>query len=139
MRTKVWKEARRVLAIFMEFAMVVINFSSIPVSADEGGSTTSTTYTFDATTLTATADKEQIADGTELATNFTSVGTVTKRLKNTEDATQGVKSVEIGKNVSGAIAFAVTGTVNGNINICNPGCCKKTFPEYFEVLDSITK
>ena len=38
-----------------------------------------------------------------------------------------------------AMAFAVTGTVNGNINICNPGCCKKTFPEYFEVLDSITK
>ena len=35
MRTKVWKEARRVLAIFMAFAMVLTNFSSIPVSADE--------------------------------------------------------------------------------------------------------
>lgn len=38
-----------------------------------------------------------------------------------------------------AMAFAVTGTVNGNINICNPDCCKKTFPEYFDILDSITK
>lgn len=37
-----------------------------------------------------------------------------------------------------AMAFAVTGTVYGNINICSPDCCEKTFPEYFDILDSIT-
>lgn len=37
-----------------------------------------------------------------------------------------------------AMAFAVTGTVYGNINICNPNCCEKTFPEFFDILDSIT-
>lgn len=37
-----------------------------------------------------------------------------------------------------AMAFAVTGTVYGNIRICNPNCCEKTFPEFFDILDSIT-
>lgn len=37
-----------------------------------------------------------------------------------------------------AMAFAVTGTVYGNIHICNPNCCEKTFPEFFNILDSIT-
>lgn len=37
-----------------------------------------------------------------------------------------------------AMAFAVAGTVYGNINICNPNCCEKTFPEFFDILDSIT-
>ncbi|MDE6636393.1 MAG: 3-phosphoshikimate 1-carboxyvinyltransferase, partial [Lachnospiraceae bacterium] len=38
-----------------------------------------------------------------------------------------------------AMAFAVTGTVYGNINICNPQCCEKTFPEFFNILDLITE
>jgi len=37
-----------------------------------------------------------------------------------------------------AMAFAVTGTVYGNIRILNPQCCEKTFPEFFSVLDEIT-
>ena len=37
-----------------------------------------------------------------------------------------------------AMAFAVTGTVYGNIRILNPKCCEKTFPEFFEVLSEIT-
>lgn len=37
-----------------------------------------------------------------------------------------------------AMAFAVTGTVYGNIRILNPQCCEKTFPEFFEVLSEIT-
>ena len=120
MHSNVWKKARRVLALFMALAMIVMDFSSIPVSADEG-SGTSTTYTFDATTLTAAEDKEAIADGTVLATNFTSVGTVTKRLKDSTDASQGVKSVEVAKNGTGAIAFVVTGTADVTVSVSSTG------------------
>ena len=37
-----------------------------------------------------------------------------------------------------AMAFALTGLMSDGIIIDNPECCKKTFPEYFNILDSIT-
>lgn len=37
-----------------------------------------------------------------------------------------------------AMAFAMTGTRSEGIRIVNPMCCRKTFENYFEVLDSIT-
>lgn len=36
-----------------------------------------------------------------------------------------------------AMAFAITGIVTGGIKIDNPMCCKKTFAEYFDILDSL--
>lgn len=36
-----------------------------------------------------------------------------------------------------AMSFAVTGTKTGNITILNPMCCRKTFPEYFNVLEKL--
>lgn len=36
-----------------------------------------------------------------------------------------------------AMAFAVTGLRTEGVKISNPDCCKKTFPEYFTVLDQI--
>lgn len=36
-----------------------------------------------------------------------------------------------------AMAFAVTGLRTDGIRISNPDCCKKTFPEYFTVLEQI--
>jgi len=36
-----------------------------------------------------------------------------------------------------AMAFTVTGMAAGGIEIENPMCCKKTFAEYFDVIDSI--
>lgn len=36
-----------------------------------------------------------------------------------------------------AMAFAITGLRTAGIVISNPFCCKKTFPEYFTVLDGI--
>lgn len=70
MQAKMWKEARRVLAVFMAFTMVVMNFSSIPVKADEGTETIAVlnasdltigkieeTQTVNGFTLNATAEK----------------------------------------------------------------------------------
>lgn len=37
-----------------------------------------------------------------------------------------------------AMAFAVTGLMCKGIVINNPECCKKTFPDYFKILDSLT-
>ena len=36
-----------------------------------------------------------------------------------------------------AMAFAVTGLRSGGLVIEDPGCCAKTFEEYFQVLDKI--
>lgn len=38
-----------------------------------------------------------------------------------------------------AMAFSVIGLLTDGIQIDNPGCCGKTFEEYFEVLDALTK
>lgn len=38
-----------------------------------------------------------------------------------------------------AMAFALAGLRIPGVNILNPGCCRKTFENYFEVLDSICK
>jgi 3-phosphoshikimate 1-carboxyvinyltransferase len=36
-----------------------------------------------------------------------------------------------------AMAFAITGLRTPNVVICNPSCCKKTFPEFFTVLEQL--
>jgi len=38
-----------------------------------------------------------------------------------------------------AMGFALTGLRSDGIVIANPGCCKKTFENYFEVLDDVVK
>ena len=38
-----------------------------------------------------------------------------------------------------AMAFTVMGLGCDGIEILNPGCCKKTFENYFVVLDSLLK
>lgn len=37
-----------------------------------------------------------------------------------------------------AMAFSLVGLVTGNVAIRNPDCCKKTFGNFFEILDRIT-
>lgn len=37
-----------------------------------------------------------------------------------------------------AMAFSLIGVKTGKITILNPGCCKKTFENYFQVLESVT-
>lgn len=38
-----------------------------------------------------------------------------------------------------AMAFSLIGVKTGKITILNPGCCKKTFENYFQVLESVTE
>ena len=38
-----------------------------------------------------------------------------------------------------AMAFTLPGLRTGNIVIKNPGCCAKTFENYFELIDSLTQ
>ncbi len=38
-----------------------------------------------------------------------------------------------------AMSFAITGLRTENIRIINPECCKKTFGEYFDVLENVVK
>ncbi|MBR1741963.1 MAG: 3-phosphoshikimate 1-carboxyvinyltransferase [Lachnospiraceae bacterium] len=38
-----------------------------------------------------------------------------------------------------AMAFAITGLMTDGVIIEDPDCCKKTFPEYFEILEEICK
>lgn len=38
-----------------------------------------------------------------------------------------------------AMAFSLIGLRTGNISIENPNCCRKTFPNYFRLLDTLTE
>ena len=38
-----------------------------------------------------------------------------------------------------AMAFAIPGLVTDGIVIENPSCCRKTFENYFEILDTLCK
>ena len=89
--------------------------------SDEGGSagneTVTSTYTFDATTLTAAADKEAVEAGTAFAEGyFTSFGKLTKRTKS-----EAVFCVELEKKNAGGLTFTVTGTADVTVWISSTG------------------
>ncbi|MCD8326260.1 MAG: fibronectin type III domain-containing protein [Lachnospiraceae bacterium] len=78
----------------------------------------STTYVFDATELTASADKEDIEAGTVINEYFTIVGTVQKRISS---STGNVTSVELAKASGGAIEFTVDGTADVTVVVSSNG------------------
>ena len=82
---------------------------------------TEETHTFAAVQLTASADKEAIAEGEAVDAEgtgyFTASGNVVKRWK--ED--KGVTSVEVGKKAGGAICFTVTGNAVAEIGVSSNG------------------
>ncbi len=82
-------------------------------SAESG----STTYVFDATELTASADKEEIEAGTVISGYFTITGTVTKRT----NSSGSVSSVELAKASGGAIEFTVSGTADITLVVSSNG------------------
>ena len=43
----------------------------------------------------------------------------------------------IATSLTMAMAFTLPGLKTGNIVIKNPGCCRKTFENYFSVIDSL--
>ncbi|MBR6707356.1 MAG: right-handed parallel beta-helix repeat-containing protein [Clostridia bacterium] len=79
------------------------------------------THSFNCGSLTASEDKEAVAEGTILDDEnlgyFTSSGNVVKRWK--ED--KGVTSVEVGKALSGCIVFTVTGKAEAVVVVSSNG------------------
>nr|MCR4676822.1 hypothetical protein [Sphaerochaetaceae bacterium] len=79
------------------------------------------THSFSISTLTATADKEAIAEGsvidTEQSGYITTSGSVVKRW----NAEKGVTSVEVGKALSGSIDFTVTGKAEVTLEVSSNG------------------
>ncbi|MCD8379001.1 MAG: fibronectin type III domain-containing protein [Lachnospiraceae bacterium] len=78
----------------------------------------STTYVFDVTELTASADKEEMEEGTVINDYFTITGTVTKRVSS---STGLVTSVEVAKASGGAIEFTVSGTADVTLEMSSTG------------------
>ena len=89
------------------------------------------TFTFDATSLTADADKEEVEDGTKFADGYYKVdlrevpdgegtlsGMVTKRTSKTTGA---VTAIELSKWSSAAIMFTVDGEADVTVNAASTG------------------
>ena len=110
------KMRARIMSIAMAILMVV---GLMPTDLVVKSVSASTSSTFDATTLTATEDKEKIAEGTKFADgNLVTFGDVVKRIDKT---TGDVKSVEIGKNLTGGFELTVTGTALVTISYSSTG------------------
>lgn len=104
------------MSIAMAILMVV---GLMPTDLVVKSVSASTSSTFDATTLTATEDKEKIAEGTKFADgNLITFGDVVKR---TDKNTGAVKSAEIGKNLTGGFELTVTGTALVTISYSSTG------------------
>ncbi len=76
-----------------------------------------TVYTFDYSTLTAEADKEEIDEGTLFDNFIKTFGKIQKRWK----AESGVTSVEVGKAGSSGFTFEITGTADAKIVTSSTG------------------
>ena len=127
------KMRARIMSIAMAILMVV---GLMPTDLAVKSVSASTSSTFDATTLTATEDKEKIAEGTKFADDkLVTFGDVVKRIdKNTETVT----SVEIGKAGSSGFEFTITGSAvvtykfssNGGTNESEVGLVNSETGEY---------
>ena len=101
------KKGKKILAAFLAVLMVV---AIMPFTMFSGLFSSKTdaavqTYTFDATELTAAADKEALTG--KVANDYVTVfGTVLKRTSKSGE----VSSTEIDKNETGGYEFTVTGT-----------------------------
>jgi len=96
---------------------VTENASGSGEGGNTGNDTVTSTYTFDATTLTAAADKEAVEAGTAFAEGyFTSFGKLTKRTKS-----EAVFCVELEKKNAGGLTFTVTGTADVTVWIGSTG------------------
>ncbi len=115
------KLKHRVLAGFMALLMVVglVPFNFGGISAEAASRTD--TYSLDATALDGTgiADKQAVEEGTTFGTSdfFKSIGTVSYRT--TSDGK--IKALEVGKAISGAVAFTVSGTANVTLGVSSTG------------------
>lgn len=108
------KTLHRALATFLVLVLVC---TLLPASIIVAGAAENT-HKFSYDMLTATTDKEKIAEGPLTEEPFFSiVGNVTKRWK----AEKGVTSVEVDKACTGAIAFTISNTADVTIKVSSTG------------------
>ena len=113
------KKGKRILAAFLAVLMVVAimpftSFSGIFTSKAKAAE--NNTYKFDATELTATADKEALTG--KVANEYVTVfGSVTKRTSSDGS----VSSTELAKKAESGYEFTVTGTATVNVVISSTG------------------
>ena len=89
------------------------------IEVDEQIPVVTTEYVLDVTTLTASADKEEVGDGATVGDNnyFKIAGKVTKRT----NSDGSVKAIELDKFSKGAVEFTVTGTATAVIKMSSTG------------------
>jgi hypothetical protein len=108
--SKLKKSTKRFISTLLATSMAATSVFATPVFATDNTldailSAYATSATFDATTLTAAADKEAVT-ASELSAPFGISGTVTKRISSDTGA---VTSVEVDKAAGGAITVTVDG------------------------------
>ncbi|MDD3240070.1 MAG: right-handed parallel beta-helix repeat-containing protein [Lachnospira sp.] len=109
-------KGKKILAILMA-ALMVVGIMPMDWAAKSVSAAGTTTYTFDATTLTVGADKDALTG--KVANGYVTVfGTVIKR--NASD-NKSVASTDIGKDATGGYEFTVTGTATAKIVISSTG------------------
>ncbi len=77
-----------------------------------------------------------------IMTNLSALGIAVKEEQDVVTIQPGLmKSAEIEtfEDHRVAMSFALTGLLTDGVVILNPGCCKKTFAEYFDVLDEVIR
>ncbi len=104
------KKTSKILALALVAVMLLTSLMVIPASAAE------TTHKLDVTTLSATADKEVLAEGA-FDDYFTISGKVTKRWS----SSKGVYAVELEKKSGGAIEFTTTGKAKVTVSFSSTG------------------
>jgi len=102
-----------VLTLILIVAMIPMDWAATltPVKAE------TKSYSFEATSLTTTEDKEAVEEGTMLGGAFKVVGKVTKRKE--KDGT--VKKIEIDKAEKASLDFTVTGTATLVMSVSSTG------------------
>ena len=112
------KKGKKILAILMA-ALMVIGIMPMDWAMKSVSAAGPTTYSFDATSLTAAADSEAIVAGTSMSEDnyITTFGDVKKRTSSSGS----VASTEIGKNNSGGFTFTVTGTADLSFTTSSTG------------------
>lgn len=91
-----------VTCMFSNIMITNAELSDLADSVESGSAVETATYTFDATALTAAADKEVLTQD-EVDSYFTVIGTIQKRT-----SSGSVISVELAKNDGGQISFTTT-------------------------------
>ena len=114
------RKKKRLLSGFLAMLMIICFIPTRVYGEEDSSINNQSSYIFDATTLTSIGeDKAKIPEGTTYADGFfKTVGTITQR---TDSKTGNVKSLELGKALSGGMEFTIVGTAKVTIEASSTG------------------